>query len=72
MINVKVDKNGNPNYNVYFSEDKAPKDAKEKSEDTSLKLERISIENTHLSFNDQSTGSNQGKRFQLFGGRRLG
>lgn len=56
LINVKVDKNGNANYNVYVSEDKTPKDSKEKSEDTSLKLERISIENTYLSFNDQSTG----------------
>lgn len=56
LINVKVDKNGNANYNVYISEDKAPQDSKEKSKDTSLQLERISIENTHLSFNDQSTG----------------
>lgn len=68
LINVKVDKNGNANYNVYVSDDKAPKDSKEKSEDTSLKLERISIENTHLSFNDQSTGINiKAKGFNYLG-----
>ena len=54
-INVKVDKNGNANYNVYVSDTKEAQNPEESS-DTSLRLDRIAIENTHLKFDDKSTG----------------
>ncbi len=55
LINVKVDKNGQANYNVYVSESN-DQDKEDNGSDTSLRLDRISIENSHLLFNDQSTG----------------
>lgn len=51
LMNVKVDKNGQANYNVYVSDDSKP--SKEGS-NTSLKLEKIDIENSHLVYDDQS------------------
>jgi len=51
FINVKVNKNGQANYNVYVSDDKA---TSSDPNGTSLKLEKIAIENTHLRYNDQS------------------
>ncbi len=51
LINVKVNENGEANYNVYVSEDQTP--AKDNSE-TSLRLEKIAIENSHLVYDDKS------------------
>ncbi|TDW49689.1 AsmA protein [Flavobacterium sp. 270] len=53
FINVKVNKNGEANYNIYKSSAKAsnPKD----SSDTALKLERIEIINSKIIYDDQST-----------------
>ena len=52
LINVLVNKKGEANYNVYISEDTAkPKD----SSDTSLRLEKIALQNCHLIYNDKST-----------------
>ena len=52
FMNVKVDKNGLANYNVYVSEDTKP--SKDNS-NTSLKLEKIDIRDSHLVYDDQST-----------------
>jgi AsmA protein len=52
FMNVKVDKNGQANYNVYVSEDTKP--SKDNS-NTSLKLEKIDIRDSHLVYDDQST-----------------
>jgi AsmA protein len=51
FINVKVNKKGQPNYNVYISE------SKEESKDStsaSIKLERIDIKKMRLVYDDQS------------------
>jgi AsmA protein len=52
FINVKVNENGEANYNVYISEATTEKDT---TSDTSLRLEKIAIENTHLVYDDKST-----------------
>lgn len=52
FMNVKVNEKGEANYNVYISE------SKETAKDTSstkLRLEKISIKNTHLVYDDKST-----------------
>lgn len=51
LMNVHVNKNGQANYNVYVSEDEKPSS---KDSNTSLKLEKIAIENSHLIYNDES------------------
>jgi AsmA protein len=51
LINVKVNEKGEANYNVYISDDKT--ETKDDS-GTSLKLERIAIENCHLVYDDKS------------------
>jgi AsmA protein len=53
FINVKVNKNGEANYNIYKSksEAKKPKDSTE----AALKLERIEIINSKIIYDDQST-----------------
>lgn len=52
-INVKVNANGEANYNVYIS------DSKQQSKDTTssakVRLDKISITNSHLVYNDKST-----------------
>ncbi|MFC4815929.1 AsmA family protein [Flavobacterium sp. GCM10023249] len=50
-MNILVDEKGQANYNVYVSEKPTKK---EKSGETSLRLDRIQIENTHLIYNDKS------------------
>ncbi|MCL9806514.1 AsmA family protein [Flavobacterium amniphilum] len=50
-MNVLVNEQGQANYNVYVSE---KKQEKEKPGETSLRLDRIQIENTHLTYNDKS------------------
>lgn len=50
-MNVLVNEDGQANYNVYVSE---KKQKKEKPGETSLRLDRIQIENTHLTYNDKS------------------
>jgi AsmA protein len=53
LINVKVNKKGEANYNVYIAgKETAPKE--EKSE-TGLKLEEIEITNSKIIYDDQST-----------------
>ncbi|PWA06742.1 AsmA family protein [Flavobacterium laiguense] len=53
LINIKVNKKGEANYNVYIAEKvTAPKE--EKSE-TGLKLEEIEITNSKIIYDDQST-----------------
>jgi AsmA protein len=53
LVNIKVNQNGEANYNVYVSEpETAPK--KEKAE-TGLKLEEIEITNSQIVYDDQST-----------------
>ncbi|MCV9929906.1 DUF3971 domain-containing protein [Flavobacterium sp. LS1R49] len=53
FINVKVNKNGEANYNVYKSSSQAEK-TKDTTE-TSLKLEKIEIINSKIIYDDQST-----------------
>ncbi|HRZ74263.1 MAG TPA: AsmA-like C-terminal region-containing protein [Flavobacterium sp.] len=51
-ILIKVNKKGEPNYNVYVSEEAA---TVSDSTSASLKLERIDVKNTRLVYDDQST-----------------
>ena len=53
LINVKVNANGEANYNVYNSDTKTTK--KEAPSDTALRLEKIAIEDCHLLYDDKST-----------------
>ena len=52
LVNVKVNAKGEANYNVYNAEAKT--EEKETS-DSSLRLEKIAIQNTHIIYNDKST-----------------
>lgn len=52
LVNVKVNAKGEANYNVYNSEEETPK---KESSDSSLRLEKIAIENTHIIYDDKST-----------------
>jgi AsmA protein len=51
LVNVKVNEKGEANYNVYISDDK--KTTKDDS-GTSLKLDRIAVEDCHLVYDDKS------------------
>jgi AsmA protein len=53
FINVKVNKNGEANYNIYKST--AQTTTQKDSSDTALKLERIEIINSKIIYDDQST-----------------
>jgi AsmA protein len=53
LINVKVNKKGEANYNVYIAEKETA--LKEKKSDTGLKLEEIEITNSKIIYDDQST-----------------
>ena len=53
LMNVKVNEKGEANYNVYVSDDK--KETKKDNSNTSLKLEKIDIEDSHLVYDDKST-----------------
>jgi len=53
FINVKVNKNGEANYNIYKSSAQAQKQTD--SSETALKLERIEIINSKIIYDDQST-----------------
>lgn len=66
FINVKVNKNGEANYNIYksSSNQKKTKD----STDTALKLEKIEIINSKIIYDDQSTQVH----FDAFGFNYLG
>lgn len=55
LINIKVNKNGEANYNVYIAE-KETASKKEEESETGLKLEEINIDNSKLIYDDQSTG----------------
>lgn len=53
LINVKVNTKGEANYNVYIAEPETkPKDT---TSNTSLRLDKIAIEDSHLVYDDQST-----------------
>lgn len=64
-INVKVNKEGFANYNVYKSEKSK---TTEKEEDSSLKLEKIEITNSNIVYDDVSTKLH----FDIFGFNYLG
>jgi len=51
-INIKVNKDGLANYNVYIAEEEVEK---EKEESSAIKLEKIEINNSQLTYDDQST-----------------
>jgi AsmA protein len=51
-INVKVNEQGQANYNVYVSESKQPKDTTE--EGTAIRLDKIKFEDCHITYNDRS------------------
>lgn len=53
LMNVKVNAKGEANYNVYNSDAKETK--KDTTSSTSLRLEKIAIENSHLIYDDKST-----------------
>jgi AsmA protein len=53
LINVKVNKKGEANYNVYIAE--AATAPKEEKSETGLKLEAIEINNSKIIYDDQST-----------------
>ncbi|SEN44907.1 AsmA protein [Flavobacterium sp. CF108] len=53
FINVKVNPNGEANYNIYKSQAKATE--KKDSTDTALKLEKIEILNSKIIYDDKST-----------------
>jgi AsmA protein len=53
LINVKVNAKGEANYNVYISEEETIK--KDTTGNTSLRLDKIAIEDSHLVYNDKST-----------------
>jgi AsmA protein len=52
LINVLVNENGEANYNVYISDEETAT-VKDSSE-TALRLEKIAIQNTRLTYNDKS------------------
>lgn len=52
FANIKVNENGEANYNVYISKSK---EVASDSSSTKIKLDKISIENTHLVYDDKST-----------------
>jgi len=53
LINVKVNAKGEANYNVYNSEEE--ENTNKDSSDSSLRLEKIAIENSHIIYDDKST-----------------
>jgi AsmA protein len=53
FVNVKVNPKGEANYNVYVSDNNNVKT--KDSSNTSLRLEKIVIENSHILYNDSST-----------------
>ncbi|MCF6129184.1 hypothetical protein L1S35_05820 [Flavobacterium sp. AS60] len=52
LINVKVNEKGEANYNVYNSDDTS---TKKDSSSSSLRLEKIAIEDSHIVYDDKST-----------------
>ena len=52
LVNVKVNAKGEANYNVYNSDSKT---TEKDSSSSSLKLEKIAIENSHIVYDDKST-----------------
>ncbi|CAM3633653.1 AsmA-like C-terminal region-containing protein [Flavobacterium chungbukense] len=66
FINVKVNPNGEANYNIYKSQEQASKS--KDSSDTALKLERIEILNSKIIYDDKSTKVH----FDAFGFNYLG
>ena len=52
FINVKVNKNGQANYNIYISPKDQPKDTTE--EGAAIRLDHIDFKNCHIRYDDQS------------------
>ena len=53
FVNVKVNEKGEANYNVYISDNKEI--SKDTTSSTGIRLDKISIKNTHLVYDDKST-----------------
>jgi len=53
LVNIKVNKKGEANYNVYIAEKETA--SKEEESETGIKLEKIEIDNSKLIYDDQST-----------------
>jgi len=68
FINIKVNKEGLANYNVYISDTTAVKKDKESEESTGIRLERIEVINSKLIYDDLSTNVH----FDAFGFNYLG
>lgn len=66
FINVKVNKDGIANYNVYISDKEIKKD--DSTTTTALKLDRIEIKNSKIIYDDKSTNIH----FDAFGFNYLG
>ncbi len=54
FINVQANEKGEANYNVYASSDSATKNDSDTSSNASLKIEKIIIEKSHITYNDRS------------------
>lgn len=54
IIKVQVNTEGEANYNVYVSPDKAPKTANEPEEGTAIQFDRIDFRNCNITYNDRS------------------
>lgn len=53
-LNVQVDTLGNANYNIYVSDKEAAQTVSNDTSSASLKIQKISITNCHLVYNDRS------------------
>jgi len=54
LMDVEVNEKGEANYNIYDSKSKQSPSAETDTSSTSLKLEKIAINNSHLIYNDRS------------------
>ena len=69
LLNIKVNKNGDANYNVYVSENEEVEDD---DSSTKVRLRRIKITNTHVVYDDASTDILiDAKRFNYLGKGKL-
>ena len=55
QINIKISEKGEENYDIYLSSESANSNTADSSKETKLKLEKVLVENTNLSYNDQSS-----------------
>lgn len=52
LVNVKVDKNGKANYNVYIADEEVETDTT--STGPAIRLDRVDLDNLHVTYNDES------------------